>query len=62
MKEEEKEVDIDTIIDDSPHRRIQTPGVQNGDDDAAWADEEPDEDLGDWKMKVTMAMEDESEM
>ena len=58
MKEEDQEVDILTGVDVvvADHSRT------NGDDgeDAAWADEEADEDTGGWRMKVVM--EDEMDM
>ncbi|KAI0069116.1 WD40 repeat-like protein [Artomyces pyxidatus] len=61
MKQEEEEVDIDTTedLDASAlgdHLRV------NGDneEDYAWADEEPDDDIRGWKMKTVM--EDEPDM
>lgn len=52
MKEEEEEVDIETMPEAAKPRDIQLHGVQAGDEDVAWADEEPDDDLQDWKMRV----------
>lgn len=54
MKAEEEEVDIDTIVDDGPQRQVQIYGAQGEDDDIAWANEEPDDDVGSWKMKIIM--------
>jgi COMPASS component SWD1 len=54
MKEEEEEVDIDTVPEAAKPREIQLHGVQLRDDDVTWADDEPDEDQEDWKMKVIM--------
>ncbi|KAF7354969.1 COMPASS complex protein [Mycena sanguinolenta] len=54
MKEEEEEVDIDTVPEAAKPRQIHHHGVQPGDEDVAWADEEPDDDQQDWKMRVIM--------
>jgi len=54
MKEEEEEVDIDTVPEAAKPRDIQLHGVQPGDEDVAWADEELDDDQQDWKMRVIM--------
>jgi len=54
MKEEEEEVDVDTVPEAAKPRQVQLHGVQIGDEDVAWADEEPDDDLHDWTMRVTM--------
>ncbi|KAJ6627441.1 WD40-repeat-containing domain protein [Mycena sp. CBHHK59/15] len=54
MKEEEEEVDIDTVPEAAKPRDVQLHGVLPGDEDVAWADEEPDDDLEGWKMNVIM--------
>jgi COMPASS component SWD1 len=54
MKQEEDEVDIDSVIEDAPERNAQPVGLQGEDEDLAWADEDPDDDEGEWKMKIIM--------
>ncbi|KAJ7367904.1 WD40-repeat-containing domain protein [Mycena albidolilacea] len=54
MKAEEEEVDIDTMPEAAKPREVQLHGVQPGDEDVTWADEEPDDDQQDWKMGVIM--------
>lgn len=48
-KEEDEPIDIDGV-DDAANQD------QNGtvDEDTAWADEEPDEDTENWKLKIIM--------
>lgn len=69
MKQEEEAVDIDEVED-----TVQTKPESNGhaaqpvgglhetpenDEDAMWADEEPDHDVRGWKMKVVVGLEDD---
>lgn len=54
MKAEEEEVDIDTVPETARPRGVQLHGVQAGDEDLAWADQELDDDLEGWKMRVIM--------
>jgi COMPASS component SWD1 len=55
MRQEEEEVDIDGIVEDAPRRQTQPLGW-NGDhdEDILWADDEPDDDIRDWKMRIVM--------
>ena len=48
-KEEDERIDIDGVDDAASQD-------QNGtvDEDAAWADEEPDDDTENWKLKIIM--------
>ena len=59
MKQEEEEVDILTGKD-VEEETIDHPRVNGDEDDSAWADDEPDEDMRGWKMRITM--EDEADM
>jgi len=70
MKQEEEAVDIDSV-DDITQMRSESNGhlIQPGvtglvetsetDEDALWADEEPDDDVRGWKMKVVIGLKDE---
>lgn len=58
MKEEEEEIDIDTIVEDSTHNP-QVDNTEIEDEDFAWADQGR-EDRGDFKVKIIML--DDSEM
>jgi len=60
MKAEEEEVDIDSMVEDAAHRNARLDRSQTEDEDIAWADQEADKDLGDFKMKITM--QDDSEL
>ncbi|KAF5357657.1 hypothetical protein D9758_007441 [Tetrapyrgos nigripes] len=57
MKAEEEEIDIDTVIEDTsrPSNKLQAHG---DDEDLAWADGDPDEDIAGWTMKIVMDDED----
>ncbi|KAJ7179564.1 COMPASS complex protein [Mycena filopes] len=54
MKEEEEEVDIETVPEAAKPREIQLHGVQPGDEDLAWADDEPDDDQKPISLRVIM--------
>jgi hypothetical protein len=60
MKAEEEDVDIESIDSATlplPTRRL-SHGVNGGsDEDIMWADEEADEDVVGWKMKLSMDTE-----
>lgn len=58
MKQEEEEVDIFTGKD--AEEIVEHPRVNGDDEDIGWADDEPDEDVRGWKMKIVM--EDELDM
>jgi COMPASS component SWD1 len=53
MKQEEEEVDI---LDgkDAEEEIVDHPRVNGDEGDFAWADDEPDEDIRGWKMKIVM--------
>ncbi|GBE79127.1 Set1 complex component swd1 [Sparassis crispa] len=61
MKAEEQEVDIDGLTDDKDEvaRRNELQRNDEDDEDVAWATEEPDEDISDWRMRIQV--EDESD-
>jgi COMPASS component SWD1 len=52
MKQEEEYVDIEMGVDISEVAPVRTNG--NVDDDAIWAEDEDDEDVVGWKMKLVM--------
>ena len=52
MKQEEEEVDIFTGND--AEEVVEHPRVNGDEEDFAWADDEPDEDVRGWKMKIVM--------
>jgi COMPASS component SWD1 len=54
MKEEEDEVDIETVSEAAKPREVQLHGLQPGDEDVTWAEEESDDDMQDWKMQVVI--------
>jgi COMPASS component SWD1 len=54
MKAEEVEVEIDFVPEDAAHRNGQLDRSQVEDEDIAWADQEADKDLGDFKIKIVM--------
>lgn len=58
MKQEEEEADILTGRD--AEEVVEQPRVNGDEEDIAWADDEPDEDVRGWKMKIVM--EDELDM
>ena len=58
MKQEEEEVDILTGKD--AEEVAEHPRVNGDEEDITWADDEPDEDVRGWKMKIVM--EDELDM
>jgi hypothetical protein len=60
MKQEEEEVDVDTIIEDNTHPVAQPDGAQLDDEDIAWAEEDAEGDAGEFKMKILM--QEDSEM
>lgn len=60
MKEEEEEVDVDTITGDTTHQIMQPDGTQFDDEDIAWAEEDADGDVEEFKMKILM--QEDSEM
>ncbi|KAF7331669.1 WD-REPEATS-REGION domain-containing protein [Mycena kentingensis (nom. inval.)] len=53
MREEDEVVDVDTVPVTKP-REVQMHGVGLNDEDLAWADEDPDEDIEDWTMQPVM--------
>jgi COMPASS component SWD1 len=66
MKQEEEAVDIDgveNIAEMKPEPNGHTVRAVNEpsemDEDALWADEEPDDDARGWKMKVIVGLEDD---
>lgn len=59
QKAEEEEIDI-TGIEEEEKRGDYWKWNADDDDDIAWADDEPDDDLPGWKFKILM--EEESEM
>jgi COMPASS component SWD1 len=61
MLQEEPDVDIHSV-DPEPKSEFQFPQTGgNGelDEDFAWADQEPDDDDGNWRMKTIMEDDDE---
>ncbi|KAK7471097.1 chromatin binding protein [Stygiomarasmius scandens] len=56
MKAEEEEVDIDTVTED-PSRSKNQIVSQGDDEDLDWADEDPDEDVAGWTMRIIMEEE-----
>jgi COMPASS component SWD1 len=58
MKQEEEEVDI--LTGNDAEEVVEHPRVNGDEEDIAWADDEPDEDVRGWKMKIVM--EDELDM
>lgn len=58
MKQEEEEVDI--LTGNDAEEVVENPRVNGDEEDIAWADDEPDEDIRGWKMKIVM--EDELDM
>jgi COMPASS component SWD1 len=58
MKQEEEEVDI--LTGNDAEEVVENPRVNGDEEDVAWADDEPDEDVRGWKMKIVM--EDELDM
>lgn len=58
MKQEEEEADILTGRD--AEEVVEQPRVNGDEEDITWADDEPDEDVRGWKMKIVM--EDELDM
>lgn len=54
MKQEEEEVDVDGLVDDELKRDIQAVRWNGDDEDIQWAEEEPDDDVRDWTMKIIM--------
>ena len=60
MKQEEEEVDILAGKDAEEEEIVDHPRVNGDEDDFGWADDEPDEDMRGWKMKIMM--EDEPDM
>lgn len=65
MKREEEAVDIDAVDDSLETKQEQHAGQANAngelDEDALWADEELDDDIQGWKMKVIVGLEDEED-
>ena len=58
MKQEEEEVDI--LTGNDAEEVVEHPRVNGDEEDCGWADDEPDEDVRGWKMKIVM--EDELDM
>lgn len=54
MKEEEEEVDVDSILEDETKGKVQNVGWSADDEDILWAEEEPDDDIKDWTMHIIM--------
>jgi COMPASS component SWD1 len=54
MKAEEEEVEIDFKVEDDAHRNARLDRLQAEDEDVAWADQDADEDLGNFRMKIVM--------
>lgn len=61
MKEEDQRVDIDTLAEDSTHRNTLPDGMDVEDEDLAWAAIDA-EDPGEFRVKIIMQPEDDSEM
>ncbi|KZP21728.1 WD40 repeat-like protein [Athelia psychrophila] len=65
MKQEEEAVETDEIEDAQPkHVEINghghgMNGVSETDEEAQWADEDPDDDVQDWKLKIVVGLEDD---
>lgn len=59
MLQEEDDVDV-YGMDPDPRHDSYAGANAGGDEDFAWADDEPDDDVGGWKMKLVV--EDESEL
>jgi COMPASS component SWD1 len=70
MKQEEEAVDIDGVDDTTemqpePNGHIIQPiavglnETSETDEDALWADEEADDDIHGWKMKVVVGLDDD---
>lgn len=53
MKEEEEEINIDGVVDDTMHRNGQIDGMEIEDEDFSWADQEK-KDMNDFKMRIVM--------
>ena len=53
MKQEEEEVDI-LAGRDAAEEIVEHPRVNGDEEDFAWADDESDEDVRDWTMKIMM--------
>ncbi|KAF8075966.1 WD40 repeat-like protein [Lyophyllum atratum] len=60
MKEEDEEVDIDTIVEDSKRLNTQPDRIETEDEDFAWADHDA-EDKSAFRMEITM-QDDDSDM
>ncbi|KDQ65048.1 hypothetical protein JAAARDRAFT_64839 [Jaapia argillacea MUCL 33604] len=60
MKEEEEEVDVIDGLDPKPTIDNVRVVINENDEDIRWAMEEPDDDIGGWRLKVVM--EEEPEM
>jgi len=58
MKQEEEEVDV--LNGKDAEEVVEHPRVNGDEEDIAWADDDPDEDVRGWKMKIVM--EDELDM
>ena len=59
MREEDAVVDIDGLGDgDGPYLQDATKHSEPNDEDALWAEDEPDEDDPKWKLKVLIVEED----
>lgn len=65
MKEEEEAVETDEIEDTQPkHVEVNghgnyTNGASETDGEAEWADDDLDDDVQDWNMKIVVGLEDE---
>lgn len=65
MKQEEEAVETDEIEDAQPkHAEVNghghgMNGISDTDEEAQWADEDPDDDVQDWKLKIVVGLEDD---
>lgn len=65
MKEEEEAVETDEIEDTQPKHPEPNGysqgmnGISEHDEEAQWADEDLDDDLQDWKLKIVVGLEDD---
>jgi COMPASS component SWD1 len=64
QKEEEETVDIVSMDKPSslkPTVSLDSPWALDGESDFAWADEDPDEDNEEWKLKIFMEADDDGD-
>lgn len=54
MKQEEEEVDVEEIQDEDANSKQTLQHFGENDEEACWADEDPDDDMRGWKMKLVI--------